>query len=86
MKFCCTLNYHNHALRSRGSYGYSALFLQRSQYISLDFYVLKKTENANSGRVALKCAATVLIRQFIRGYPFPLLPYLFLQLQLKLYH
>ena len=30
---------------SRGSYGNFAFFLKRSQYISLDFYVLKKTQN-----------------------------------------
>ena len=34
-----------HTLKSCGSYGNSALFLQRSQYIGLHFYVLKKTQN-----------------------------------------
>ena len=33
-------NYRNRALKSRGSYGNSALFRQRSKHISLDFYVL----------------------------------------------
>ena len=32
-------------IKSRCSYGNSALFLQRSQSISLDFYVLKKSQN-----------------------------------------
>jgi hypothetical protein len=31
--------YHSRALKSRSSYGNSTLFLKRSQYISLDFYV-----------------------------------------------
>ena len=42
-------NYRNRALKSRGSYGNSALFLKRSQYISLDLYVLKKTQNGKCG-------------------------------------
>ena len=29
---------------SCGSYGNSTLFLKRSQYISIDFYVLRKTQ------------------------------------------
>ena len=39
------LDYCRRALKSRGSYGNLALFLLRSQYISLDFYVLRKTQN-----------------------------------------
>ena len=31
---------------SCGSYGNSTLFLKRSQYISIDFYVLRKTQKA----------------------------------------
>ena len=41
--------YRSRALKSRGSYGNSALFLKRSQYISLDFYVLRKTQNGKCG-------------------------------------
>ena len=38
--------YRSRALKSCGSYGNSAFFLQGSQYIiSLDFYVLKMTQN-----------------------------------------
>ena len=62
LKISTYFRYRSRALKSRGSYGNSALFFQRSQYISLDFYVLKKTENAKCGcspRAALKCAATV---------------------------
>ena len=38
--------YRSRALKSRGSYGNSALFLKRSQYISLDLYVLRKSQKA----------------------------------------
>ena len=38
--------YRSHALKSRTSYGNSALFLKRSQYISLDFHVLRKSQKA----------------------------------------
>ena len=38
------INYFKRTFNSRGSYGNLALFLKRSQYISLDFYVLKKTQ------------------------------------------
>ena len=41
----CQLKYRSRALKSRGSYGNSALFLQRSQYISLDFYVNTKEDS-----------------------------------------
>ena len=34
---------------SLGFYGNSALFLKRSQYISLDFYVLRKSQKAKVG-------------------------------------
>ena len=37
------------ALKSRGSYGNSVHFLKRSQYISLDFYVLRKSQKAKCG-------------------------------------
>ena len=42
----------------------SVLFLQRSQYISLYFYVVKKPQKARRGsyhREALKCATTAFI-------------------------
>ena len=35
--------------RSCSSYGNSALFLKRSQYTSLHFYVLKKSQKAKCG-------------------------------------
>ena len=38
--------YRSHVLKSRGSYGNSTFFLKRSQYISLDFYELRKTHKA----------------------------------------
>ena len=44
--------YRIRALKSHGSYGNSAPFLQRSQYIILYFYVLRKTQNG-------KCATMV---------------------------
>ena len=56
------LRYRSRALKNRGSYGNSTLFLQRLQYISLDFYVLRKTQNGKCSsllRVAFKCAAMV---------------------------
>ena len=56
------LKYRSCALKNPGSYGNTALFLQRSQYISLDFYVLKKTQNGKCSsllKVDFKCAATV---------------------------
>ena len=37
------------ALKSRGSYGNSALFLKRSHYISLDFHILRKSQKAMCG-------------------------------------
>ena len=37
------------AVKSPGSFGNSTLFLKRSQYISLDFYVLRKTQKAKCG-------------------------------------
>jgi hypothetical protein len=49
---------HTVELKSPGSYGNSTLFLKRSQYISLDFYVLGKTQKAKCGseqRATLKC-------------------------------
>ena len=41
--------YSSRALKNHGSYGNSVLFLQRSQYISLDFYVLRKIQNGKCG-------------------------------------
>ena len=41
--------YRIRALKSRGSYRNSALFLKRSQYINLDFHVLRKSQKAKCG-------------------------------------
>ena len=40
------LSYRSRALKSRGSYGNSALFLKTSQHIRLDFQVLSRTAMA----------------------------------------
>ena len=57
--------YYSRERKSLGSYGNSTLFLKRSQYISLDFFVLRKTQKAKCGskhRAALKCIATVHLK------------------------
>ena len=36
--------YRSHTLKSRGFYGNSTLFFKRSQYISLDFDILRKSQ------------------------------------------
>ena len=41
--------YLSRSFKSHGSYGNSPIFLQRSQYITLDFDVLKKTKNGKCG-------------------------------------
>ena len=43
------VTYRNRALKSRGSYGNLTFFLKRSQYISLDVYLLRKTQKAKCG-------------------------------------
>ena len=59
--FHTVFNYRSRALKNRGSYGKSALFLQRSQYISLDLYnVLKITQNDKS-----QCPRTDLNKRFL---------------------
>ena len=45
----CLSYIHFGGLKSRGSFGKSTLFLKRSQYISLDFYVLRKSQKAKCG-------------------------------------
>ena len=47
--FFSKIIYHSCALKSRGSQLKSVLFLQRSQYISLNFYVVKKPQKARCG-------------------------------------
>ena len=61
-QFFGILTYTSRILMSLGSYGYSAHFLQRSRYISLNFYVLNETQNIKcvsyKPRALLKWGAT----------------------------
>ena len=43
------VKYRSRALKSRGSYGNSTLYIKKLQYISLDFYVLRKSQKAKCG-------------------------------------